>query len=208
VPASDPVLHRESLKVPVENITGRDTRQVAAALFGAIDVLREQHGLRTSGIHAKQLGYDVAVYVAITAPYDYDSEVALFINSELDEGQQFQPSVESCLSCPGVSGTTDRPTEVRVHHYDAKARRREVVAVGLGAACHSHETDHEKGLLFGGRTLRQGRPLRFMPPELVLAHRECARGSQLDAWPLAFPVDQWQAYMSGAFDLSQFELGS
>ena len=82
----------------------------------------------------------------------------VLINPVFVTSEGMQDSEESCLSVPGVVGTTIRPEKVIFHYTDERGqrvpaigpnpeKRGELVAEGFSAACITHEFDHLNGVL-------------------------------------------------------------
>ena len=59
-----------------------------------------------------------------------------------------QTTTEACLSCPGLMGTTVRPSKVTVGAYDRYGNYYKATGRDLMAKCFVHEIDHLDGKLY------------------------------------------------------------
>ena len=62
--------------------------------------------------------------------------------------QGTQTGEEGCLSCPGASGSVERPATLDIEATDRDGNAFAIHADGLMAVCVSHENDHLDGILF------------------------------------------------------------
>mgnify|MGYP004657472211 FL=1 len=70
------------------------------------------------------------------------------INPEIIKTSGRQKETEGCLSLPGKSGITLRPSKVKVKAQDRNGKWHEYTGEDLKARCFCHEIDHLDGILF------------------------------------------------------------
>ncbi len=70
------------------------------------------------------------------------------INPEIIKSSGRQKETEGCLSLPGKSGITLRPSKVKVKAQDRHGEWHEYSGEDLKARCFCHEIDHLDGILF------------------------------------------------------------
>ena len=75
-------------------------------------------------------------------------EELVVINPEILEfSKDFAEAVEGCLSFPGITGSVERPSTIRVRYQDLQGETFEAEAGELLSRCIQHETDHCDGRL-------------------------------------------------------------
>ena len=70
------------------------------------------------------------------------------VNPEIVKTKGVQRGNEGCLSCPGYSGTVERPKKLTVKAYDRTGAEHLYKVDGLTAVAFCHEMDHLDGVLF------------------------------------------------------------
>lgn len=70
------------------------------------------------------------------------------INPEILSRKGKQVGNEGCLSCPGETGTVERPKKVEVRAQDRDGEWFTLAGADLLARAICHETDHLEGVLF------------------------------------------------------------
>ena len=76
------------------------------------------------------------------------------INPEIIKTSGRQKETEGCLSLPGKSGITLRPSKVKVKAQDRHGEWHEYSGEDLKARCFCHEIDHLDGILFTDKLAR------------------------------------------------------
>lgn len=76
------------------------------------------------------------------------------INPEIIKSSGRQKETEGCLSLPGKSGITLRPSKVKVKAQDRHGEWHEYSGEDLKARCFCHEIDHLDGILFTDKLAR------------------------------------------------------
>ena len=76
------------------------------------------------------------------------------INPEIIKSSGRQKETEGCLSLPGKSGITLRPSKVKVKAQDRHGEWHEYTGEDLKARCFCHEIDHLDGILFTDKLAR------------------------------------------------------
>jgi len=71
----------------------------------------------------------------------------VLINPDLPPGPETEPTVEGCLSLPGIRVNVCRPARVAVTGFDPRGKRLAWEADGLWVRVIQHETDHLHGVL-------------------------------------------------------------
>ena len=150
----DPVLRAKCARV--DEVTD-ETRELADHMM---ETMRDAHGV---GLAAPQVG--VAIQLAIV-DVSHDPECIsflridgedktlqeampfVFINPEIDPGDQQETEPEGCLSFPDLRGDIRRPEAIKARLTLLDGRTIEVETDGLLARAIQHETDHLNGILF------------------------------------------------------------
>lgn len=99
------------------------------------------------GLAAPQVGVLRRVVVLLDVNCDPEEMIEL-VNPEVIEVNELEPTVEGCLSVPGVYGYVDRPTRARIRAQDRNGNWFEREGEGIVAQCFCHETEHLDGHLF------------------------------------------------------------
>lgn len=103
---------------------------------------------------------------------------------------------EICYSGPGVGVRLMRWNEIMLYVPGQAPQR----VTGTDAWILQHEIDHLNGILCTTRARRQRRPLYYVPPEWATTYN---RGGFTPDWPV-YPASQYDAMMSGEFDLARY----
>ena len=133
----DPILR--SAADPVRRFDD-DLRTLVADMF---ETMRDVEGV---GLAAPQIGVGLQVFV-----YEIGEDSGVFVNPQLELGEQDQEGGEGCLSVPGLGFETPRKDWARVTGLDEHGQPREAEATGLLARCFQHEHDHLQGVLYVNR---------------------------------------------------------
>jgi len=105
-----------------------------------LETMRAKNGV---GIAAPQVGILRRMFIA-----EVDGEVIELINPEILETEGVQAEDEGCLSVPGLIGTVERPTYIKMKGLNRHGQ--EVIYEGTGflPIVLSHEYDHLDGVLY------------------------------------------------------------
>lgn len=133
----------EMLTKKCRSITSFDLR-LHTLLDDMSETLRESGGV---GLAAPQVGVLRRVVVVLDVNKDPESLIEL-VNPEVIEINDLIPTVEGCLSVPGVYGYVDRPTWAKIRAQDRYGNLFEYEGEGMVAQCFCHETEHLDGHLF------------------------------------------------------------
>lgn len=141
---------------PVEVVDDR-TRQLVADM---LETMVAEHGV---GLAAPQVGEDCQLAV-IDVSHDpecvsylrvngKDADLAsimplVFINPELEYGDDKEAETEGCLSIPGIRAAVKRPIDVKATLPQLDGSVLVIETDGLLARAIQHETDHLHGILF------------------------------------------------------------
>ena len=146
----EPVLHRPTRPVAVEEMGGESLRTLVADLFDTMDAA---NGV---GLAANQIGDERRVFVFDCPDPALEGERrrGVVVNPVLtaDPPPETMPDEdedeEGCLSVPGEAFPTGRAEAAEVHGVDADGDEVVVTATGYLARCLQHETDHLDGYVF------------------------------------------------------------
>ncbi|WP_144792630.1 peptide deformylase [Kocuria palustris] len=138
---------------PILRSAADPVRRFDAELLTLVDdmfeTMRDVDGV---GLAAPQIGVGLQVFV-----YDVEGDSGVFVNPELELGDEEQEGGEGCLSVPGLGFDTPRRSRARVRGLDEHGQARELEAEGLLARCLQHEHDHLQGVLYVNRLEGQAR---------------------------------------------------
>lgn len=150
----DPVLRKKCRKV--EEIDG-EIKELAGNM---VETMRDADGV---GLAAPQIGIDLQLAV-VEMPPDEESvsyvrldgktveleELGplVFMNPELEFGNEKELAREGCLSIRGILGEVKRPIEIKARVTLLDGREVVLECDGLLARAIQHETDHLNGVLF------------------------------------------------------------
>ena len=96
-------------------------------------------------IAAPQVGVPVQLVV------QWNGNVLINPEVELDEGSGTEPGLEGCLSIPGRTFKVERFLACSISAWNMKGERQEYDAEGLDARMIQHELDHLGGVLISER---------------------------------------------------------
>jgi len=152
---------------PVLRQRCRPVTEVDEALVElAADMLETMHDANGVGLAAPQIGIDLRLavidvshdpecisYLLVNGQHaELDSIMPLiFINPELEFGQEKEFGLEGCLSIQGIRSDVRRPAEVRATLPQLDGSVMIVETDGLLARALQHEIDHLNGVLFVDR---------------------------------------------------------
>ncbi len=150
----DPVLRAKCARV--DEIT-QETRELADNMM---ETMRDAQGV---GLAAPQIGIPIQLAI-VDVSHDPEcisflridgQETSLeeampfvFINPEIDFGEEKESRSEGCLSFPDLQGEIRRPEAIKARFTLLDGRAVEVETDGLLARAIQHETDHLNGVLF------------------------------------------------------------
>jgi peptide deformylase len=111
-----------------------------------MDCMYEAKGL---GLAAPQvaLPYQLLVMNVTGDPNQKDRE-EVYLNPVIVDKKGTMDGEEGCLSFPGLFQKVRRAKTVKIHAYDLKGNKVEMVASDLEARAWQHEIDHLNGVLF------------------------------------------------------------
>lgn len=134
VTEGDEVLTKRAKEV--KDINGR----ILTILDDMLETMREYDGI---GIAAPQIGILRRMFIV-----EIDDQIIELINPEILESDGCQEGEEGCLSVPGMIGTVERPSYIKMAGINRQGERIEIEGKELLAVALSHEYDHLEGLLF------------------------------------------------------------
>ncbi len=137
----DPILKKKSRPVEVFD------ERLGVLLDDMKDTLYKAEGC---GIAAVQVGVLKRVILV-----DVGDGLLELINPEIIEAEGEQYEVEGCLSLPGKSGVTKRPSMVKVKAQNREGKWCHYKGEGLKARAFCHEIDHLDGHLYTERLAPQ-----------------------------------------------------
>lgn len=140
VRSGDPILAKKS----------REVEKFDARLWQLLDDMKQtMYNANGVGLAAVQVG-TLRRAVVIDCGDGYIE----LVNPEIigSEGEQFEE--EGCLSFPGETGVTCRPSVVKVKAQDRNGKWCIYKGEALKARCFCHEIDHLDGIVFKQRVIR------------------------------------------------------
>lgn len=108
------------------------------------ETLQESGGV---GLAAPQIGVLRRVVVLLDINQEPEEMIEM-VNPEVIETGALTPTVEGCLSVPGVYGYVDRPSYAVIRAQDRDGNWFTRTGEGVVAQCFCHETEHLDGHLF------------------------------------------------------------
>lgn len=200
VPTHAEVLHRPAAAITAQSIALGGARRLVRRLRRVV-AAEAGYGRLVAGYAAPQLGEDARAFLARLMGVD---ERIAMINPVVEGvGPHGEAISEGCFSCAGIGGPFTRPEWLEVSHYDADGVYHEPRRYrGYDARVVGHELDHLNGILVGDRIVEQGRPVHWVPAEVV--RRRDAQGvnpyttyvrhpEPKEPWPFEVP---WRAIAS------------
>ena len=150
----NPVLRKKCARI--EEVTD-ETREIAA------DMMETMHEAQGVGLAAPQIGLPVQLAI-VDVSHDpecinylrvngEDAELEdymplVFINPNIEFGEEKDVMSEGCLSFPDIRGEVTRPFEIKATLGTLEGDTVVVETDGLLARAIQHETDHLNGVLF------------------------------------------------------------
>lgn len=135
---------------PILRKTSRPVTEFNDRLFTLLDDMKEtMYKADGVGLAAVQVGVLRRVVVI-----DCGDGFLELINPEIIKSSGRQKETEGCLSLPGKSGITLRPSKVKVKAQDRHGEWHEYTGEDLKARCFCHEIDHLDGILFTDKLAR------------------------------------------------------
>lgn len=153
----------------LEEITSYETMRAVDRMFNS---MYESGGV---GLAAPQVGWHVNLFIMnATGSADcHKQHGLLFINPRLTVEGTPVPSMEGCLSIPGVFASVPRPPIVSVDFTDITGKRHSRKYVNcFEAAIIQHEMDHCSGILFIDRLVDKA----AVYPQLVQLKKKHLKG--------------------------------
>lgn len=135
---------------PILRKTSRPVTEFNDRLFTLLDDMKEtMYKADGVGLAAVQVGVLRRAVVI-----DCGDGFLELINPEIIKSSGRQKETEGCLSLPGKSGITLRPSKVKVKAQDRHGEWHEYTGEDLKARCFCHEIDHLDGILFTDKLAR------------------------------------------------------
>lgn len=122
---------------PVTEITDR----IRMTMEDMLETMRKEQGV---GIAGPQVGVMRRMFVAEPEP----GRVYYMINPEILGASGSEPGKEGCLSVPGLIGTVERPTHIKIRALDLAGAEQVYEFDGFDARVMCHENDHLDGILY------------------------------------------------------------
>lgn len=130
----DPVLRKRSKEV--DKINDR----IQILLDDMVDTMIDANGV---GLAAPQVGVLRRAIVV-----DVGEGPIKMLNPEILEEEGAVVNIEGCLSVPNLSGTVERPEQIKVKYMDEQGEEKTLGARELLARAICHEIDHLDGILY------------------------------------------------------------
>ena len=131
----DPMLRKKSK--PVREVTDH----IRETMHDMVETMREKEGV---GLAAPQVGVMRRMFVAEPVP----DEVYFMINPEMLEQDGSQIGEEGCLSVPGLEGTVERPSHIKIRALDLDGNEQVYDFEDFHARVMCHEYDRLEGILY------------------------------------------------------------
>lgn len=135
----DPILRKTSKKITEIN------HRIKVLLEDMIETMVYANGV---GLAAPQIGVLRRVIVI-----DVGEGPLKIINPEIIEASGAIVDIEGCLSVPILTGTVERPENVKVKYLDENGDEKIIDASGLLARVFCHEIDHLDGILYTDKAI-------------------------------------------------------
>lgn len=130
----------EILRKKCRKVTEVDDR-IRTLLDDMLETMKTNNGV---GLAAPQVGIMKRIFVIEVE----EDDVIELINPEIIETRGSAWEDEGCLSVPGLIGTVERPTYVKIKGLDRFGNEVVHEAEGLKAVAFCHENDHLDGILY------------------------------------------------------------
>jgi len=129
-------------------VPGQPVAQVTPEIERLIDDMAEtMYAAPGVGLAATQIGEPYQLFIVDIADDNEPSDLRVFINPQIVEGEGTASIEEGCLSFPGAREEIERAAKVRVKAQDRHGKPFELEADGLLAIAIQHEYDHLQGVL-------------------------------------------------------------
>lgn len=135
VTEGDPILRKKCREV------GEVTDRIKMTMEDMLETMHEQGGV---GIAAPQVGVMRRMFIAEPEP----ERVYFMINPVMLEQSGCQADDEGCLSVPGMVGTVERPTYIKIEAMDLNGEKQVYEFEDWDARVMCHEYDHLDGILY------------------------------------------------------------
>lgn len=119
-----------------------------------LDMWETMYNASGIGLAAPQIGRSIRMFMVDTVQIQEEGEEnkgikKVFINAQkLEEGGDYEPYEEGCLSIPNIRGDVERQEQIRIKWLDENFKEHEEIFTGMNARVIQHEYDHIEGLLF------------------------------------------------------------
>ena len=130
---------------------GARERHIRQLIDDLVATIRAANG---AGLAATQIGAGLRICVIEVDnnpryPYKPQIPLTILVNPVITAlTDETFANNEGCLSVPGLRGTVDRLTEIRVTAHNRAGTPLDFAVRGLSAGTYQHECDHLDGLLF------------------------------------------------------------
>lgn len=131
----DEILRKKCREIP--EVTDR----IRMTLEDMLETMRSEYGV---GIAAPQVGIMRRMFVAEPEP----GRVYYMINPVMLEQSGSQIDDEGCLSMPGIIGTVERPSSIKIQAQDLDGNLQVYDFQDFDARVMCHEYDHLDGILY------------------------------------------------------------
>lgn len=117
------------------------TDRIKDTLEDMLETMRDSRGV---GIAAPQVGVLRRMFIAEPEP----ERVYFMINPVILEKSGSQVGDEGCLSVPGLIGTVERPSHIKIEALDLEGNKQVYEFDDFDARVMCHEYDHLEGVLY------------------------------------------------------------